>query len=1330
MTDFFRLKAFFFLIGLLVSSGNIHAGLPLTYEPFSYRFDSLLSDLADGGTGWSGSWKSSGTNLLRVERANAVNQGRSAASNRDLGHPFSLAAGTWYFSFIAKSDSAGRFNFNLRDTSGSSALIRWSFARNDDASISLRAGNATATSSPGLFLPDRTYLVISKFEGNTSTASVKLYDVATMDGTLSEPETWDLVSTGNTAVTLDNLDMRVSSGNVSIGEVRLGTAFAEMVPTIRNTLVFSLDHPATSEPMSWSHTVEEAGNYQIGLAWVKMLSGEDVSLEVFKNSMRVKAMTAPLGEVTRFETRLENLAAGDQITVRATPDNASYKIGYQIAFGTPTFDGLPIYHVDDFGAIGDAVTDDMAAIHAAVRHVRNIGGGIIHFDGDKVYRTIGAQDLEREFVFDLNGAKNILIQGNGAKMLLHPPDALHDISYAENIRIDGFAVDFYPKPYYQGSINAINVQNRTIDITVPDRYPVPQIGDAPTNRPFFGRSFIPDAPGARSGTGDNIYIESKTTLGNERELRLHIPVLGNGEPMEARMQIAKDNGATEFVVPHILYGHLGGHARIFDSARVVLSNIDQTVAPFFWLHIQHNVGPITLSNVNLKMPEPETELLASWRDGMHIKNSRWGVLVEDGDWDGAAMYDDLFAIYSRTQRVVAVSDNGVTLTPSFGGREVFLWQAGDWASFWSPDQQVLRGMARATSARLLSLPNFEVTFEDLPFTTHPDDIVIHEESLNRATVIRNNRTTNTGTKAATTRLRGTDVLFQDNHFEDFFFLIEFDPQFAPPRTRDVVIENTYIRFRDSLERGVWVGGTLGTTFRNCIIDDSWIHIYAGSQNVFLDGVEFINSTGAILNLEQSSAVWVFGNTSRNGQLSGLSDSVLLFGGSTISFTEPISYTPAIPPSDGADIDPPAAPGGLTSHIIHSAVWLYWERSPVPDFYAFTVYRSHTASGPFTLVASDLRINKWVDQDVSMGETYYYKVTSSDNSGNESLSSIPHEVTVRAPVQLVFENFNYPDGTSLSGDVARGGVGFLAGWQAIGTDILAVFDGKMTQTGSATRGILNTFELNSPDTYMSFLATSDANGEFAINLKETDGNFVRWAFARNADGSLTARGGNHTSTSAPGIFAPNTEYLVVSRFDTSTDTAYFKLFDTSNPGSLRTEPTHWDISASGNTGVTIDRIDVHLSSGTVTLDNLRIGRTYESVAVLDLSYDDWAAYYGLTGGPHDDDDNNGLSNLLEYALGGNPTDPADRGFPLVTHLVEAADKKWFEITYPRRAEFTGNLNYVVQVSQTLLPNSWSSSGLEEVEVIFQGYGLRFDSVTVRFEVTDMEHLFIRLLVEPL
>ena len=65
------------------------------------------------------------------------------------------------------------------------------------------------------------------------------------------------------------------------------------------------------------------------------------------------------------EERIENLVPGDEITVKLRPNGSTYRAGYQIAFGTPTFDGLPVFEVATYGAVGDGVTDDMAAIRAA-----------------------------------------------------------------------------------------------------------------------------------------------------------------------------------------------------------------------------------------------------------------------------------------------------------------------------------------------------------------------------------------------------------------------------------------------------------------------------------------------------------------------------------------------------------------------------------------------------------------------------------------------------------------------------------------------------------------------------------------------------------------------------------------------------------------------------------------------------------------------------------------------------------------------------------------------------------------------------------------------------
>ena len=751
------------------------------------------------------------------------------------------------------------------------------------------------------------------------------------------------------------------------------------------TTVFTVDQPVSTKSRSWTYSVKEAGDYQIGQAWIEVISGTNVAVEVFTNgTQRLKALYAPAGKVTRFETRLENLAANATIKVRVSPNGGTYRAGYKVAFGTPTFTGLPVFNVSSYGAVGNGTNDDFAAIQAAVSAAKSAGGGIVRFIGTNTYRTIGLSDLTVEALFDLDSARNIKIEGNGAKLMLQPPDRMANIAFAENIQIEGFTVDYDPKPYYQGAITAINVANRTIDITVPTRYPVPQVGISPTNRPFFGRDFIPDAPGARSGRGDNIYIDSVSTNGGSRQLRIQVPASVNGVAMTPRLQDAFDNNATEFVVPHILYGHLGGNNIITRSSRVKLSNIRYYCAPYFWMSIISNEGPVTFTNVDIKMPNPETELLASWRDGMHIKNGRLGILIENGDWDGAAMYDDTFAIYSRRQVLVSRTNNVVTLTPSYEARETFLWQPGDWASFWSADQQTLRGLARVVRAADVTSPNFEVTLESIPAGAVAGDIVLHEESLNRNTVIRNCTTANVGTKSATTRLRGTDVHFENNHFEEFDFRLEFDDSLGTPRARDVMVENTYF---SSVDGEVTISKALGVVFKGCTLNGLAAVCNLGAENVHFDGVAWTNMSTNILSLSGGSSAWLFGGSSRNGSTSGLSSQVTKDASSTISYSAPTNYPPAQPPL-GGDITPPLAPT-LTATGGSGRVTLDWSGSM--DAVEYAVYRSETVGGPYSYQVKTTS-DHYVDASGTVGKAFYYVVTAIDVSGNASEYSNEASVT--------------------------------------------------------------------------------------------------------------------------------------------------------------------------------------------------------------------------------------------------------------------------------------------------------------------------------------------------
>ena len=85
---------------------------------------------------------------------------------------------------------------------------------------------------------------------------------------------------------------------------------------------------------------------------------------------------------------------------------------------------------------------------------------------------------------------------------------------------------------------------------------------------------------------------------------------------------------------------------------------------------------------------------------------------------------------------------------------------------------------------------FHVTIELIPAGAAEGDIVLHEESLNRGSVIRNCSSSDIGTENSSTRFRCVDVTFENNHLEDFHFW--FHAGSNGPRPRDIVLRNNYV----------------------------------------------------------------------------------------------------------------------------------------------------------------------------------------------------------------------------------------------------------------------------------------------------------------------------------------------------------------------------------------------------------------------------------------------------------------------------------------------------------------------------------------------------------
>ncbi len=103
-----------------------------------------------------------------------------------------------------------------------------------------------------------------------------------------------------------------------------------------------------------------------------------------------------------------------------------------------------------------------------------------------------------------------------------------------------------------------------------------------------------------------------------------------------------------------------------------------------------------------------------------------------------------------------------------------------------------------------------------------------------------------------------------------------------------------------------------------------------------------------------------------------------------------------------DIQPPAAPTGLTAAAGDKMVQLAWNPNTEPDLAGYNVYRSTVSgSGYVKLNGILLTSPAYTDTSVSNGTTYYYVVTAVDTATNESaasvqVSAVPMDLTPPAP----------------------------------------------------------------------------------------------------------------------------------------------------------------------------------------------------------------------------------------------------------------------------------------------------------------------------------------------
>lgn len=119
------------------------------------------------------------------------------------------------------------------------------------------------------------------------------------------------------------------------------------------------------------------------------------------------------------------------------------------------------------------------------------------------------------------------------------------------------------------------------------------------------------------------------------------------------------------------------------------------------------------------------------------------------------------------------------------------------------------------------------------------------------------------------------------------------------------------------------------------------------------------------------------------------------------------------------------------------------------------------------------------------------------------------------------------------------------------------------------------------------------------------------------------------------------------------------------------------------------------------------------------FEAWAETYGVSEATNDPD-GDGLVNLGEYGLGGDPTNSGDTGY-VPTGKIEG---EWVLYVYPRRKN--SGLDYRLETSTNLVSGTWTNSGYTELPTVGT-IDPDFESITNQIP-TELDETFIRLRIE--
>lgn len=438
-------------------------------------------------------------------------------------------------------------------------------------------------------------------------------------------------------------------------------------------------------------------------------------------------------------------------------------------------------------------------------------------------------------------------------------------------------------------------------------------------------------------------------------------------------------------------------------------------------------------------------------------------------------------------------------------------------------------------------------------------------------------------------------------------------------------------------------------------------------------------------------------------------------------------------------NPPSAPTGLVALGSDGEVLLDWDNNlePEDDLDSYKVYRSDTSGSGYVQIASNLADSAYTDSDVSNGSTYYYVVTAVDDAAQESgysdeASTTPEAKTIINVANLLDDpTFTSNPDPALTTAKAVEQYRYYNERIQIQTDDDTAVDGD-NSSFTAPITLTDDAEVTTNARYNVATTTLDAitpnfqTGTAGINM----GSVSRLVGSAEVNGwyiiTLDTAGGTYTATSGvANLFFSNDGVEVQNHIVGQWNTLNWDVDPFASGGIV-----YQDINDVGIEFFHYSEQAVTNSGGLAMWFNMyaaNIGYTATLYEGSGSAYDTWAAGYELSGGQTDDDDGDGLSNIHEFGVGGNPTNSGDIGYEPTLDMVDVTGTNWMEYVHVRQTDPESGLGYSLEENMDLVYGTWTNATATEMGSAVLPGDADFESVTNHVPTTEAQK-FIRLKVE--